>query len=120
MAGARLHPQREGQHLAWQALVAAVFWDDLIRDDLSARLTEFGLPVYFFVARHDQTANPDLSRGYFDAIEAPVKGFYLFENSAHSPVFEEPDVATRILLEDVLNGRTDLATVAAAPGAQEG
>ena len=92
------------------------FWDDLIRDDLSARLIEFGLPVYFFVGRHDQTTNPDLARGYFDAIEAPVKGFYVFDNSAHSPIFEEPELAVRILLEDVLTGRTDLATVAAASG----
>jgi pimeloyl-ACP methyl ester carboxylesterase len=78
------------------------FWDDLIRDDLRARLTELALPVYFFVGRHDQTANPDLSRAYFEAIEAPVKGFYMFEYSAHSPLFEEPGRATEILLNDVL------------------
>jgi pimeloyl-ACP methyl ester carboxylesterase len=81
------------------------FWDDLIRDDLAARLTKFDLPVYVFVGRHDQTANPNLSRAYLEAIEAPVKGFYTFENSAHSPLFEEPERATGILLNDVL-GRT--------------
>jgi pimeloyl-ACP methyl ester carboxylesterase len=89
------------------------FWDDLIRDDLSARLTEFALPVYFFVGRHDQTANPDLSRAYFDAIKAPVKGFYLFEDSAHSPLFEEPGRATEILLHDVLLGTNTLADAGA-------
>jgi pimeloyl-ACP methyl ester carboxylesterase len=80
------------------------FWEDLLRDDLMARLTEFDLPVYIFVGRHDQTANPDLSRAWFDAIEAPMKGFYVFENSAHSPLFEEPGQATEILLNDVLPG----------------
>jgi len=85
------------------------FWEDLLRDDLSARLTEFDLPVYFFVGRYDYTANADLSRAYFDAIEAPVKGFYLFENSAHSPLFEEPGRATEILLNDVLGGSNALA-----------
>jgi pimeloyl-ACP methyl ester carboxylesterase len=89
------------------------FWDDLIRDDLSARLTEFALPVYFLVGRHDQTANPDLSRAYFEAIEAPVKGFYQFENSAHSPLFEEPRRATEILLHDVLLGTNTLADAGA-------
>ena len=78
------------------------FWEALLRDDLSARLTEFDLPVYIFVGRHDQTANPALSRAYFDAIEAPVKGFYVFESSAHSPLFEEHGRATEILLNDVL------------------
>jgi pimeloyl-ACP methyl ester carboxylesterase len=80
------------------------FWEDLLRDDLSARLTDLDLPVYIFVGRHDQTANPDLAGAYFDAITAPAKGFYVFENSAHSPLFEEPERATEILLNDVLPG----------------
>jgi hypothetical protein len=37
------------------------FWEDLLRDDLSARSDEFALPVYFLVGRHDFTANADLS-----------------------------------------------------------
>ena len=85
------------------------FWEDLLRDDLSTRLTEFELPVYFFVGQYDQTANPALSRAYFDAIDAPVKGFYVFGDSSHSPLFEEPERATEILLRDVLLGKTALA-----------
>jgi pimeloyl-ACP methyl ester carboxylesterase len=85
------------------------FWDEMIRDDLGARLTEFAVPVYIFVGAHDLTANPGLSRAYFDAIKAPVKGFYTFENSSHSPLFEEPERATEILLQDVLNHATGLA-----------
>jgi pimeloyl-ACP methyl ester carboxylesterase len=85
------------------------FWEDLLRDDLSTRLTTLDLPVYFFVDRYDQTANPTLSRAYFDRIEAPVKGFYVFENSAHSPLFEEPWRATEILMLDVQKGAATLA-----------
>jgi len=85
------------------------FWNDLIRDDLRARLTTFDLPIYFLAGRHDFTTNAELSRAYFDAIEAPVKGFYLFDNSAHSPLFEEPETATQILLNDVLGERNALA-----------
>ncbi|MFA8443958.1 alpha/beta fold hydrolase [Yoonia sp.] len=81
------------------------FWEDLLRDDLRARLTEFNLPIYFFVGRHDQTANPELTRAYFDVIEAPLNGFYVFENSAHSPLFEEPERAFSILLEDIIGGQ---------------
>ncbi len=80
------------------------FWEQMLRDDLGSRLTNFDLPVYFLVGRHDQTVNPELSRAYFDTIEAPVKGFYMFENSAHSPLFEEPERATAILLNNVLAG----------------
>ncbi len=92
------------------------FWDALIRDDLGARLTTFDLPIYFFVGRHDLTANPELSRAYFDLIEAPVKGFYIFGDSAHSPLFEEPARAKEILLNDVLQAANALADVAGEDG----
>jgi pimeloyl-ACP methyl ester carboxylesterase len=85
------------------------FWENLLRDELSARLTTFKLPIYFFVGQYDHTANPDLARAYFEAIDAPVKGFYVFSDSAHSPLFEQPEYATEILLHDVLRGTNELA-----------
>lgn len=36
------------------------------------------------------------TRGYFQQLQAPVKGFYVFDNSAHSPLLEEPQAARRI------------------------
>jgi pimeloyl-ACP methyl ester carboxylesterase len=75
------------------------FWEGMLRDDLSARLTAFQVPIHMFVGMHDLTANPALSRAYFDMIEAPEKGFHVFENSAHSPLFEEPERAVPILRE---------------------
>jgi hypothetical protein len=38
-----------------------------------------------------------------------VKGFYEFDDSAHSPVFEQPDQVHRVLSSDVLTGTTTLA-----------
>ncbi|MEW4414511.1 hypothetical protein [Clostridium sp. AN503] len=46
---------------------------------------------------------------FVQAIEAPVKGFYTFEDSAHSPCYEEPDKMIRIFREDILPGKADLA-----------
>ena len=40
---------------------------------------------------------------------APEKGFYTFAQSAHSPLFEEPEKFGRILREDVFQGTTTLA-----------
>ena len=57
-------------------------------------------------------AMPALSRDYFERIDAPLRGFYLFSNSAHSPLFEEPDRAIAVLLEDVMHGRTEHADIA--------
>ena len=84
------------------------FWEDLLRDDLRTRLTDFDVPVHFFVGRHDLTANPALSESYFNAITAPLKGFHVFDNSAHSPLFEEPRRATEILLHEVLRSANAL------------
>jgi hypothetical protein len=38
-----------------------------------------------------------------------MKGFYTFEQSAHSPIFEEPDKVLRIIKEDILAGVNNLA-----------
>ena len=38
-----------------------------------------------------------------------MKGFYTFEQSAHSPLFEEPERMREIMREDVLTGSKGLA-----------
>jgi hypothetical protein len=43
------------------------------------------------------------------AAAGPIKGFYTFEHSAHSPIFEEPEKAGRIMRDDVLNAVVGLA-----------
>lgn len=84
-------------------------WDDLLATDLTALVDTLDLPVYFFIGQDDLTANHALARQFFDRISAPVKGFYTFQNSAHSPVFEEPLRARQILVQDVLAGANRLA-----------
>jgi len=84
-------------------------WNDFIGTDLATHIHELDLPVYFFTGLYDHTANRDLAKAFFDQIKAPVKGFYTFQNSAHSPVFEEPQLARNILLKDVLMQGNDFA-----------
>jgi len=54
------------------------------------------VPIYFFAGKYDYTCNVDLQKEYYDYITAPVKNLYVFENSAHSPIFEEPSMAAEI------------------------
>lgn len=79
--------------------------------DLTKQVTELKLPVYFFSGAFDYTCNYTLSRSFLEKIKAPVKGFYLFEQSAHTPIFEEPDKVRTILRKDVLQETNNLATV---------
>lgn len=84
-------------------------WEEMVGADLSRRLTRLQLPVYFFSGIHDYTVNHTLARDFLARLEAPVKGFYTFQRSAHSPTFEEPRKAQQILREDVLAGTNGLA-----------
>lgn len=84
-------------------------WGEMIATDLSHQVAELRLPVYFLSGVHDYTVNHSLARGFLARLEAPVKGFYSFERSAHSPMFEEPQRLQRIMREDVLAGRNGLA-----------
>lgn len=77
--------------------------------DLRELVTNLEMPVYIWGGRYDYTVNADMAKAYLLQLEAPVKGFYTFENSAHSPLFEEPEKAGQILREDVLTATTGLA-----------
>lgn len=87
----------------------SILWDTMIKTDLSQHVTEFQIPIYFFSGVYDYTCNYSLAKDYFEKIKAPVKGFYTFEQSAHSPVFEEPAKVQKIMREDVLTGTNHLA-----------
>jgi pimeloyl-ACP methyl ester carboxylesterase len=96
----------------WRAKFSSgvsILWDKVIATDLSNELLELELPVYFFHGIYDYTVNYALAKDYFEKLKAPVKGFYTFEHSAHSPIFEEPEKVQRILQEDVLVGANSLA-----------
>lgn len=55
------------------------------------------IPVYFLAGKYDYTCCYELQKEYFEFLEAPEKYFYAFENSAHSPLFEEPEKAEEII-----------------------
>lgn len=57
--------------------------------NLMVSSTHFDVPIYIFHGLHDKQVSYDLSYEYYNLISAPDKNFYTFENSAHSPNFEE-------------------------------
>ena len=87
----------------------SALWDEMLDTDLAERVTELALPIYFFHGINDYTCSYPLARVYFEQLKAPLKGFYTFDRSAHSPIFEESGKASRILREDVLAGANGLA-----------
>lgn len=84
-------------------------WDEMIATDLARQVPELHVPVYFLEGIYDYTCSYTLAKDYFKQLKAPVKGFYTFEQSAHSPLLEEPVRAQTILQADVLVGTNSLA-----------
>lgn len=85
---------------------------DMLATDLAETTLDFSLPIYFVHGKHDMTCSYVLAKAYLGKLQAPLKGFYTFAESAHSPLFEEPAKLRRILAEDVLrsrNGQADSA-----------
>jgi pimeloyl-ACP methyl ester carboxylesterase len=96
----------------WRAKAQSVvhpLWNTILASDLSKEVPELDIPVYFFHGIYDYTVSYDLAMEYFGKLKAPVKGFYTFEKSAHSPMFEEPEKMLKILKEDVLKGENNRA-----------
>jgi pimeloyl-ACP methyl ester carboxylesterase len=77
-------------------------WEQILRVDLRTTLPRLQVPVYFFEGAYDYTCYIGLARDYLRKLDAPVKGFYVFDRSAHSSILEQPADAHRILQEDVL------------------
>ena len=87
----------------------SILWADILTSDLTNLVPELKLPVYFLEGKYDYTVSYFLAKDYFVKLKAPVKGFYTFEKSAHSPLFEEPERMQHILKQDVLKGECGLS-----------
>lgn len=53
---------------------------------------ELDIPIFFFEGRHDQVVSTRQAEAYLKAVDAPLKALVWFENSAHSPQWEEPQM----------------------------
>jgi pimeloyl-ACP methyl ester carboxylesterase len=84
-------------------------WNTQLSTDLTKKVTRLEIPVYFLHGVYDYTVSYPLARSYFERLQAPVKGFYTFKQSAHTPFFEEPERTREILRADVLTGAKGLA-----------
>lgn len=90
------------------AQTTAVFTESRQFDSLTA-VPLLDIPIYFLAGVYDYTVCSSLQREYYHTVQAPLKGFYTFNHSAHSPLFEESERAVSILVQDVLAGTTTMS-----------
>jgi pimeloyl-ACP methyl ester carboxylesterase len=67
--------------------------------DLPASEWGFDVPVAIIMGRHDMVTPTQLSRKYYERIEAPSKAWYVFEEASHFPHYEKPRPFTETLVE---------------------
>jgi pimeloyl-ACP methyl ester carboxylesterase len=84
-------------------------WNTQLSTDITKKVARLNIPVYFMHGVYDYTVSYPLAKFYFDQLQAPVKAFYTFRHSAHTPFFEEPLKMREIMRADVLTGSTSLA-----------
>ena len=59
--------------------------------DLRTQIKELAVPIVFISGKFDYTVNWQLAEEFCGSISDTDKKFIIFENSAHSPMFEERD-----------------------------
>jgi pimeloyl-ACP methyl ester carboxylesterase len=70
--------------------------------DFRIQAAHLDLPVYFIVGRWDVNAMTSLTEEYFNLLEAPHKEMIWFENSGHTPLWEEPIHFVDVMVNTVL------------------
>ena len=87
------------------SLLSLDLFDNIIADNLFESAVSFEVPVYAMQGKYDYVTSYELAREYIDKIETPAKGFFTFDNSAHSPNIEEPTKFIQNVREILQNTR---------------
>jgi pimeloyl-ACP methyl ester carboxylesterase len=96
---------------AWMDLIRFFFgsvfslktmWPEVMRLNFFKSIPRVDIPVFFFEGRHDYNQPASLLQKYYMDLQAPSKELVWFEESAHHPMYEEPEKYTRCLVEKVL------------------
>ncbi len=82
--------------------VFTVLYPQLANLEFRTQAARFELPVYFLKGRWDVNAMNSLTEEYFNLLEAPHKELIWFDNSGHTPLWEEPKRFVDIMVNTVL------------------
>lgn len=74
-------------------------WPEVINTNLFSEIDSVQVPFYILQGYYDYQTPYPVAKDFFNHLKAPVKGFFLFENSAHSPNMEEVEKFNAIVRE---------------------
>lgn len=85
-----------------------VMWPQVVARDYDESIPALTMPVLMTTGRHDYNTPFALARQWYDKLQCPRKEWVWFEDSAHSPIKEEPEKwgqAVDAFLQKVLAAR---------------
>jgi pimeloyl-ACP methyl ester carboxylesterase len=115
--GAMWHSSAKFERVGWMLSSVEYSWPeklrftraaersfDLLYPDLSSvnlieTVPQVDVPVFIAHGRYDQLAPVEVAKRYFSGLVAPAKEWVLFENSAHFPQWEEPELFHKLLVK---------------------
>lgn len=80
------------------ATTQAALLPELATTNLVDSVTHLDVPIVIVQGRLDQVAPEKPARRFFDAVSAPSKQLVWFENSAHTPQYDEPEKFRELLM----------------------
>lgn len=98
IAAADGYPTDVAEWMRAASYAQGTLFRELMDVDFTQR-TAFEIPVFFFAGRHDFNTPSQLVAEYVEHVEAPAKQIIWFEESGHSPPWEEPEVFRARLAE---------------------
>ncbi|HEX6336742.1 MAG TPA: alpha/beta fold hydrolase [Jiangellaceae bacterium] len=82
--------------------MAAVMYPQLQEVDFRTQVPQLDVPVYVVHGAHEIPARSESAREWFDQLQAPTKEWITFEDSGHTPQFEEFPRFRKVMAEIVL------------------
>lgn len=76
---------RGGMHLS------DVLWGEVVACRFDETVRALDMPILLTTGRHDYNTPAALAEAWFQTLQAPRKEWVWFEDSAHSPIWEEPE-----------------------------
>ncbi|KAK2955524.1 putative alpha/beta hydrolase [Blattamonas nauphoetae] len=76
-------------------------WNPILDDVLAESIPSVQVPVLVVQGKWDYTTSYTLAKDFIERLDAPIKEFITFEDSAHSPHVEQPEEFMRNLMRFV-------------------
>lgn len=86
-----------------------VLYPQLEGTDFRIEVPRLDVPIYLVEGRHEAAGRETLARQWFDQLDAPSKNWITFEQSGHTPPYDEPKHFAQVMTDIAGTSPRDLS-----------